>query len=337
MKLQLIGFGNVGRSLLELIDGKRENLDSLGLRLDIVSVSDSKGTAIDEDGLEIEEVLEYKKSGWVGFSKYVRGYSALEAIRNIRADVVVELTPSTLNGEPGLSHINLALSEKKNVVTANKGPLVVAFRKLVDKAKQNDVKLLYEATVAVHVPIFCLLDSCFIVDEVLRVEGILNATTNFIIGEMEVGKSFQEALDYAIRSGWAETNFSDDIDGVDAARKVVILANTLYGIDSKLDDVKVKGIREIEPMIKQAACENKKAKLICEIWKEAGKVYMNVAPKLIPIDNPLSTVNHGSMGIKFTFKTCQEVFASAQFTSTTQTAYSVLNDIVKVARSRCFL
>ncbi len=335
MKIQLIGLGNVGKSLLELMHKNRENLDSLGIRLDVVSVSDSKGTAIDERGLKIDEVLENKKGGWVEFDKYVKGYGALEAIKDVKGDVVVELTPSTLSGEPGLSHISRALSERKNVVTANKGPLVVAFKDLIEKAKQNNVKLLYEATVAVHVPVFCLLDSCFIADEVLKVEGILNATTNFIIGEMEAGKSFQEALDYAIRSGWAETNFSDDVDGVDAARKVVILANTLYGIDAKLDDVKVQGIRGIEPMIKQAAQENKKAKLVCEIWREGDRVHMNVAPKLVPLDDPLSTVNHGSMGLRFTFKTCQEVFTSATFTSTRQTAYAVLNDILKIAESDC--
>jgi len=332
MKVQLIGLGNVGRSLVELIAKEKEYLDSLRCHLTLVSISDSSGTAIDEGGLDLNEVLEYKKSNWTASEKYIRGYSPLEAIENIKSDVVVELTNSTPSGEPGLTHIRAALSAKKNVVTANKGPLVVAYSELIEKAKQNNVKLLYEATVAVQVPIFCLLNSCFIVDEVLKVEGILNATTNFIIGEVESGKNFQEALNAAIKAGWAEANYSDDVDGVDAARKVVILANTLYNGNAKLEDVKVKGIRNIEPMIREAARLNKKVKLLCEINKDKNKVNMSVTPKMISMDNPLATVNHGDMGIKFTFKTSQDVFTSAQFKGPTQTAYAVLNDIVKIVK-----
>ena len=335
MKVQVIGLGNVGRSLIQLVAKEEEHLKFLGFNLQFVSISDSGGTAIDERGLQLNEVLKYKKIGWAGFKKYAKGYTALDAIKSIESDVVVELTASTPTGEPGLSHLKVALSSRKNVVTANKGPLVVAFKELIQKAKDNDVKLLYEATVAVHVPIFCLLSSCFIADEVLKVEGIFNATTNFIIGEIESGKSFKEALDAAIKAGWAEVDYSDDVDGVDAARKVVILANFLYDRDFKLKDVKVVGIRNIEPMIREAMKSNKKAKLICEIRRDDDKIQMNVSPKIISLDDPLATVNHGNMGVKFTFKTCQEVFASAQFTSTMQTAYSILNDILKVRKSGC--
>jgi homoserine dehydrogenase len=335
MKVQVVGLGNVGKSLLQLVANENEYLKFLGFDLKFVSVSDSSGTAVDKDGLNLNEVLKYKMNSWIGFKKYTKGYTALDAIKNIKGDVVVELTASTPTGEPGLSHVRAALSSKKYVVTANKGPLVVAYKELLQSAKDNDVKLLYEATVAVHVPIFCLLNSCFIADEVLKIEGILNATTNFIIGEIESGKTFQEALNIAIKAGWAELNYSDDVDGVDAARKVVILANSIYQRDFKIEDVKVLGIRNIEPMIREAVKLNKKAKLICEIRKEGDKIFMNVAPKIVSLDNPLATVNHGNMGIKFTFKTCQEVFTSAQFTSTTQTAYAVLNDILRVQKSGC--
>ena len=335
MKVQVIGLGNVGRSLIQLVAKEDEHLKSLGFNLQFVSISDSGGSAVDERGLDLNEVLKYKKEGWAGFKKYEKGSTALDTIKGIESDVVVELTASTPTGEPGLSHIKAALSSRKNVVTANKGPLVVAFNELVQKAKDNDVKLLYEATVAVHVPVFCLLSSCFIADEVLKVEGILNATTNFIIGEIESGKSFNGALDAAIKAGWAEVNYSDDVDGVDAARKVVILANFLYNKNFNLEDVNVEGIRKIEPMIREATKSNKKAKLICEIRKNNDKIQMSVSPKIISMDDPLATVNHGNMGVKFTFKTCQEVFVSAQFTSTMQTAYSILNDILKVEKSNC--
>jgi homoserine dehydrogenase len=328
MRIQFVGFGNVGQSLIDLVQEKSRLLKSLNVEIVVVSVSDSHGTAVDEKGLSPVEVLKYKKLGWKGFKKYVVGYSALDAIRDVESDVVVEMTPSTMDGEPGLSNVNAALSSKKHVVTSNKGPLVVAYRDLMRTAEQNNVKLLYEATVAAQVPVFCLVKSCFAADELQNLKGILNATTNFIIGEMEKGKDFREALTEAMNAGWAETNYSDDIDGIDSARKLVILANALLNADVSLEDVKVEGIRHVETMVKEAQDANKKVKLVCEISRGEGKVDMTVSPRQVSLDDSLSTVNHGGMGIKFVFQTSKEVFVSAQYLGPKQTAYAVLNDII---------
>jgi homoserine dehydrogenase len=336
MKIQLVGFGHVGQSLIELIDEKKELLKALGLDLRIVSVSDSRGTALDERGLSPTEILRYKTRGWKGFGEYVEGFGALEAVRKIGCDVTVELTPSTLNGEPGLSNIKAALAAKKSVVTANKGPLVVAYRELVRIAKKNSVRLFYEATVGAHVPVFCMVESCFKADELQSVRGILNATTNFVIGEMQRGKSFQDAIDEAVRAGWAETNYSDDVDGIDSARKLVIIANALFGENASLKDVKIEGIRHVETLVKAARRENRKVKLICEIARNKDKLEMTVSPKMIPLDDALATANEGNMAIKYTFKTSKEIFVSAQFLGPKQTAYAVLNDIVRAnAKSSC--
>lgn len=332
MKVQLVGFGNVGKSLIVLMKEKEKTLKSIGVDLTVVSISDSKGTATDERGLDLKRVLRHKNNRWKGFSKYVNGYKASEAIRDVESDVVVELTPSTPSGEPGLSHIRMALTQKKNVVTANKGPLVVAYSSLTKLAKKNNVKLLYEATVAAHLPIFCLIDSCFRADELLSLEGILNATTNFIIGEMEKGRDFQDALKYAIEAGWAETNYSDDVDGIDAARKVVILANSFFKNGAKLDEVEVEGIRNVGPMVEKARQLKRRVKLVCEISKRGTEPEMRVEPRLVPLDDPLATVNGGHMGLKLRFKTSQQVFVSAQFSGLKQTAYAVLNDITKISR-----
>ena len=320
----------MGLSLIELIGEKKDLLKSLGLDVRIVSVSDSKGTAIDKRGLSLSEVLKYKMLGWKGYGRYAKGYSTLDAIRRIESDVIVELTQSTLNGEPGLSNIKIALAAKKNVVTANKGPLVVAYKELMRIAKENGVKLLYEATVGAHVPVFCLTESCFKADKLQSVKGILNATTNFVIGEMQKGKGFQEAIDEAIKAGWAETNYADDIDGIDAARKLVIMANALFEGDARLNDVKIQGIRHVGALVKAARKENKKVKLISEITRNKGTLKMTVSPRKVPLDDPMATVNEGNMAIKFTFKTSKEIFVSAQFLGPKQTAYAVLNDIVRM-------
>jgi homoserine dehydrogenase len=335
MKIQVVGLGHVGQSLIELVDEKEKLLKSRGLVLSVVSVSDSKGTAVDERGLSPREILRYKPLGWKGFDKFVRGFTALDAVREIESEVTVELTPSTLNGEPGLSNIKAALAAKKSVVTANKGPLVVAYKELARAAKENSVKLLFEATVGAHVPVFCLVESCFKADEVQRVRGILNATTNYVIGEMEKGKSFQEAINEAVRAGWAETNYSDDVDGVDSARKLVIIANALFSANASLKDVNVEGIRHVETLVKAARDDNRKVKLICEIARNMDKLEMTVSPKIVAPDDPLATVNEGNMAIKYSFKTSKEIFVSAQFLGPKQTAYAVLNDIVRIGEQSC--
>jgi homoserine dehydrogenase len=336
MKIQLVGLGHVGQNLIELIDEKKELLKSQGLVLNVVSVSDSRGTAVDERGLSPTEILRYKPLGWKGFSKFVEGFSALDAVREIECDLTVELTPSTLNGEPGLSNIKAALAAKKSVVTANKGPLVVGFSELARMAKKNGVRLLYEATVGAHVPVFCMVESCFKADELQSVRGILNATTNYVIGEMEKGKSFQEAITEAVRAGWAETNYSDDVDGIDSARKLVIIANALFRENAALKNVKIEGIRHVEALVKAARKQKRKVKLICEIARIEDKLEMTVSPKIIASDDPLATVNEGNMAIKYSFKTSKEIFVSAQFLGPKQTAYAVLNDIVRTsAQSGC--
>jgi homoserine dehydrogenase len=330
MRIQLIGFGNVGKNLVGLVKEKEEALDLLGIPISVVSVSDSKGTAIDREGLELDDILVQRGGGLKYLDRYVPNYSAVEAIKNIPSDVVVELTQSTVSGEPGLSHVKTALTTKKNVVTANKGPLVADYKELVELAKRNGVRLLYEATVAAHLPVFCMIDSCFKVDELLSLQGILNATSNFMIGEMENGGSFDNALKRAIRDGWAETDGTDDVDGVDAARKVVILANSLFKMNSKIKDVKTQGIRDIEPLVRKAAKLNRKVKLLCEIARRGNILKLSVAPKIIAADDPLNTVNGGDMALKLNFKNSRQVFVSVQFLGPEQTAQAVLNDIVRI-------
>jgi homoserine dehydrogenase len=153
MKAQIIGFGNVAKNLLELMIEEEKNLKCLGIDLKIVSISDSKGTAIDENGLNLQTLLKKKKEDWQGYQNYRKGFGALEAINKVESEAIIELTPSTNDGEPGLSHITAALKRVKDVVTANKGPLVVAFDQLTELANSLNCKLLYEATVSAQLPV----------------------------------------------------------------------------------------------------------------------------------------------------------------------------------------
>jgi homoserine dehydrogenase len=197
--------------------------------------------------------------------------------------------------------------------------------------KTKRVHLLYEATVAAHLPVFCMIESCFRVDQLVRVEGILNGTTNFIIGQMERGRDFQTCLDHAIKEGWAETDYLDDVDGIDAARKTVILANSYFKRGGKLEDVKIDGIRNVGKMIEKAKSQNKRVKLISNISRDEAGMKMSVSPRFVASDDPFAPVNGGDMALKLFFETSQQIFVSAQFTDVKQTALAVLDDIIKMA------
>jgi homoserine dehydrogenase len=275
LRIILIGYGIVGQSFTKLLLSKLVDLYNLyGMKPRIVACVDNKGSAIDTSGLDIQRLLEIKKNkGTVG--EYYRNKSSqldpLQIIENIDAEIVIELTPTNLkDGEPGLSHIMSAMKYSKNVITVNKGPLSVAFPSLIELADYNGIMFKFSGTVGGGTPILEFAKRCLKGDRIVSFKGILNGTTNFILSKMEEGLTFQEALKDAQVKGYAETIPSLDIDGFDAAAKLVIMANWLMGMKVALEDVNRIGItqvktQEVSKALEQgnaikliASCENKK-------------------------------------------------------------------------------
>jgi homoserine dehydrogenase len=218
--------------------------------------------------------LEIKKNkGTVG-EYYNNNKSKLEPIQiieNIDAEIVMELTPTNLkDGEPGLSHIISAMKYGKNVITVNKGPLSVAFSSLIELANFNGISFKFSGTVGGGTPILEFAKRCLKGDRIVSFKGILNGTTNYILSKMEEGLTFTDALKDAQIKGYAEAVPSLDIDGYDAAAKLVIMANWLMGMKVSLEDVNRNGIttvktQEVSEALKKgnavkliATCENKK-------------------------------------------------------------------------------
>ncbi|HET9807599.1 MAG TPA: homoserine dehydrogenase [Nitrososphaeraceae archaeon] len=275
MRIILIGYGVVGQSFTKLLLSKLVDLYNLyGMKPRIVACVDNKGSAIDTSGLDIQRLLEIKKNkGTVG-EYYNNNKSKLEPIQiieNIDAEIVMELTPTNLkDGEPGLSHIISAMKYGKNVITVNKGPLSVAFSSLIELANFNGISFKFSGTVGGGTPILEFAKRCLKGDRIVSFKGILNGTTNYILSKMEEGLTFTDALNDAQIKGYAETVPSLDIDGYDAAAKLVIMANWLMGMKVALEDVNRNGIttvktQEVSEALKKgnavkliAICENKK-------------------------------------------------------------------------------
>ncbi|HEY5737561.1 MAG TPA: homoserine dehydrogenase [Nitrososphaeraceae archaeon] len=275
MRIILIGYGIVGQSFTKLLLSKLVDLSNLyGMKPRIVACVDNKGSAIDTSGLDIQRLLEIKKNkGTVGeyYSNKTSRLEPLQIIENIDAEIVLELTPTNLtDGEPGLSHITSAMKYGKNVITVNKGPLSVAFSSLIELANYNGIMFKFSGTVGGGTPILEFAKRCLKGDRIVSFKGILNGTTNFILSKMEEGLTFKNALKDAQIKGYAETVPSLDIDGFDAAAKLVIMANWLMGMKVALEDVNRNGItkvktQEVTKAIKKgnaikliASCENKR-------------------------------------------------------------------------------
>ena len=275
MRIILIGYGIVGQSFTKLLLSKLVDLSNLyGMKPRIVACVDNKGSAIDTSGLDIQRLLEIKKNkGTVGeyYNNKTSRLEPLQIIENIDAEIVLELTPTNLtDGEPGLSHITSAMKYGKNVITVNKGPLSVAFSSLIELANYNGIMFKFSGTVGGGTPILEFAKRCLKGDRIVSFKGILNGTTNFILSKMEEGLTFKNALKDAQIKGYAETVPSLDIDGFDAAAKLVIMANWLMGMKVALEDVDRNGItkvktQEVTKAIKKgnaikliASCENKR-------------------------------------------------------------------------------
>jgi len=279
-KIAIIGFGVIGRGFAEVLSQKADHLRKLGIKLEVTAICEIDGSLVNERGIDLRRALEgklNKNKDW-GSSK------APEVIEKNEFDIVLELTPGNIkNGEPGLSHIKKALSQGINVVTSNKAPLALKFSELTKLAKKNGARLKYEATVGGAMPIINLYRNTLQINEIRSIYGILNGTSNFVLTKMdEEGVSLDAAVKEAQELGIAEPNPSYDIDGIDTAAKVAILANSLMNQKVSFKDIKVKGIREVTPeAIELARKHGHSIKLIGDVGK------LEVSPRLVPRGDPL--------------------------------------------------
>jgi homoserine dehydrogenase len=260
MRVIIVGYGVVGQALTSILINRRlETVRDYGLNPKIVAVVDKGGAAINTQGLNLERLLVLKKKGTVAADpQFGRPQaSPLEIIESTEAEVVVEATSTNVKtGEPGLSHIKAAFKTHKHVVTTNKGPLALALPALMELANYNKVHLRFSGTVGGGTPVLEFAKKCLAGDKIIAVRGVLNGTTNYILTEMgEKHSSFQQALNSAQKLGYAETDPSMDVEGIDSACKVVIMANWIMNKKLTLKDVKVQGIRGTTTKDIEAAAE----------------------------------------------------------------------------------
>ena len=318
MKVALIGLGSVGKGVAGVLAKK-------DLGITITGVADSKSGCMDKNGLDIAALLAKKsRNGYCG----EKDISAADVVAQGAYDALVEVTPTNaLTGEPAIGYITAALLRKKHVVTSNKGPIALAYKELHALAVKKGVALRYEATVAGAIPIMHTLEHGLAGNEILALYGVLNGTCNFILTRMAAeGLTYEQALLEAREMGYAEADPTYDVQGIDAAIKLVILANTIWGNGLKLADVDRTGIDLLTPdALRLADDEGCTIRLIAEAIPR--KHIIRVSPRIIEKNHPL--VVDGTLNA-LTLETdlAKEITLIGRGAGSTETASAIIGDLL---------
>jgi homoserine dehydrogenase len=335
-RLAVIGFGNVGQGLAEIIAEKGDELaQRFGLQLQIVAISDKlKGSIYNPNGLDPNALLKAVRSGGTldKIEAPQRGWDALETILSSNANVVVELSYTNLEtGQPALDHIRTALESGKHVVTSNKGPIALAYQELNTLAAEQGLQIGFEGTVMSGTPALHLGRDLLAGAGIERIQGIVNGTTNYILTQMEAGASYADALADAQARGYAEADPTGDVEGYDAAGKAVILANMLLNANLAMADVERQGISKLKPQdIADAASAGERWKLIALIEQTNGGVRASVQPRRLPISHPLASGSGATNAVTYSTNLLGDVTLVGPGAGRTETGYALVSDLLAI-------
>jgi len=320
IRVAVLGLGSVGKGVLGMI--ARKDLDII-----VTGVADSKSGLIDPSGLDIGAVLLAKKTGPCGNTSL----SANEVVSRAEYDILVEVTPTDAgNGEPALSYMKLAIERGKHIVTSNKGPISLHMKELKNLAREKGVLVRYEATVGGAIPIMHTLGNGLAGNKFLALYGVLNGTCNYILTRMAAeGLTYEQALAEARELGYAEADPTYDVKGIDAAIKLVILANTIWDNGASLDSVDITGIDLLTTdALRLAEEKGCTIRLIAEAFPERG--VLRVSPRIIRKDHPL--VFEGTLNaITLETDMAGEITLIGKGAGSIETASAIIGDILFVS------
>lgn len=317
IKIGLIGLGTVGGSVLQMLTENQDKVQNItGQRLSVKTI-----------------VVRDTEKHQAAVPEGVTLTSNLDAIIN---DPEIKIVVEVMGGvHPAKEIITQLLNAKKHVVTANKDLIASAGEELANIARENHCDLMYEASVAGGIPILRTIVNSFAADQILEVKGIVNGTTNYILTQMQRKNwRYDQALKKAQELGFAESDPTNDVAGIDAAYKMVILSQFSYGTHLKLDDMSVEGIQTISLKdVEQADAFGYTIKLLGISRRINGGVFAEVGPVLVPTDHPLATINNENNAVMVTGQAVGETLFYGPGAGGLPTANSVLSDIVSVTKN----
>lgn len=335
LRLLIAGFGTVGQGLAELLAGRED--------IRVVGISDRcHGNVIAEEpaaGLDLRHVLRLARGGeplsraGVGFGGGVP--ALIERADGGCANVLIEVTDSNFDtGRPALDYINAALDRGLHVATANKGPFAIDYTGLAEKARRRGLRLEMEGTVMSGTPVIGLCRELLAGTIITGIRGIINGTANFILTRMQNGGSYASALAEAQSLRVAEADPTADVEGWDAAAKVAILANAVFGVPLTIHEVARRGISMLsQEDVNRALCEKKVWKLVASLSQAADGVAGCVRPELLAEDDPLARIAGVRNALEIRTDALGTLMIAGPGAGSIETGFALLSDLIKIQRS----
>ncbi|MFJ5964677.1 homoserine dehydrogenase [Bacillus sp. NPDC093026] len=317
IRVGLLGLGTVGSGVVKIIQDHQDKLmHQIGCPVLIQKVL----------------VSNPDKKRDVDVAREVFTTEVYDVIRDPKVDVIIEVMGGI---EHTKQYLIDALNEKKHVITANKDLMALYGTELSHVAKENGCDLYYEASVAGGIPILRTLEEGLASDRITKMMGIVNGTTNFILTKMNVEKSaYEDVLKEAQDLGFAEADPTADVEGLDAARKMAILARLGFSMNVELEDVKVKGISAIsDEDMNFSKRFGYTMKLIGIAQRDGDKVEVSVQPTLLPDHHPLSSVNNEFNAVYVYGSAVGETMFYGPGAGSLPTATAVVSDLMAVMKN----
>lgn len=317
VNIGLMGLGTVGTGVVRLIEGHQEDLvHQTGVRIRIARIL----------------VRDPEKPRAIRVSRDLLTTDARDILDDPSIDVVVEVMGHI---EPTRQYLLEALRRGKHVVTANKDLMALHGGEILSLAAERGCDVFYEASVAGGIPILRALVEGFSSDRITKLMGIVNGTTNYILTKMaREGADYAEALQEAQKLGYAEADPTSDVDGLDAARKMAILATLGFRTEVQLDEVDVTGIRKVTAEdIAYAKKLGYEIKLLGIAAQDDGLIEVSVEPTLVPQRHPLASVD-GVMNAVYVYgEAVGETMFYGPGAGELPTATAVVSDLVTVVKN----
>ncbi len=314
-KIAVLGYGTVGSGVVEVLETNKDSITKrAGREIEVKSVLDLR----DFPGDPIQE-------------KIVHDVDVI--INDPEIEVVVEVMGGV---EPAFTFVKRALEAGKSVCTSNKALVAAHGPELLEMAKKRNLNFMFEASVGGGIPIIRPLNQSLTADEITKITGILNGTTNYILTKMDKeGSTYEETLKEAQELGYAERNPEADVEGFDACRKIAILTSLAYGSTVKFEEIRTEGITKITTKdFKYAGKLGYVVKLLATSCKENDKVYAITAPFMINSTHPLYNVNDVLNGIYIHGNVIGNVMFFGAGAGKLPTASAVVADVVDCVKHK---
>jgi homoserine dehydrogenase len=320
LNVAILGFGTVGEGVYKTIESHQEELTSiLGKKVKVVAVlirNKQKARKIDDKILVTSDFN--------------------EIVQLPKLDIVIE---AIVGSEPSFTYLKRAIQRGCHVITANKQMFAHHGKELMMLAKENAVSVGFEATVAGGIPIIQTLRHLLKVNQVQSVQGILNGTSNFILTEMRENKqSFADALALAQQKGFAEADPTNDIEGIDAFYKLMILSKIAFGKEPDWKAVEILGIREISyEKIQEAEKRGLRFKHIASISKIEDRIIGSIKPILIEKSHPFYNIEGVENAVNVQFDIVGSITLQGPGAGMFPTASAMIEDLVYVSQYKADL